>query len=131
MDDSIISLVYQGASGAPIALFLMILARANLAERSWLTRFVVASGNWSYTLYILHSPVLIVLRTLFGDGDPNSGGLVHVMAMFTLYFILTNAICWAIALVFERPSDYARLIRNCIDRCFAIPTIRKVAIGDE
>jgi peptidoglycan/LPS O-acetylase OafA/YrhL len=113
-DDSVTSLAYQAALGAPIALSLVLLARAQLAHRSWLSRFVVASGSWSYTLYILHSPILIGLRTLFADNDPMAGNPMRVISMFILYFLITNLICWIIALAFERPSNYARLIYSCL-----------------
>jgi peptidoglycan/LPS O-acetylase OafA/YrhL len=130
-DDSTISMIYQAAIGGPIALLLVLLAPSKLGERFWWTRLAIASGGWSYTLYIMHSPILIGLRTLFHDTDPNGGGALRSAAMFTLYFVLTNVICWAIALVVERPSYFAHLIRKSIALINTIPAASAASVRDE
>jgi peptidoglycan/LPS O-acetylase OafA/YrhL len=114
-DDPLMSSIYQALLGAPIAVGLMLLTRSGLVERTRWGRYVAASGSWSYTLYIMHSPILIGLRTLFADSDPTAGGTMRSAAMFAVYFLLTNVICWLIALAFERPSYFARVIRNCFE----------------
>ncbi len=130
-DDSTISMVYQATLGAPIALLLVLLAPSKLGERFWWTRLAIASGSWSYTLYIMHSPILIGLRTLFNDTNPTGGSLLRSAAIFTLYFVLTNAICWAISLVVERPSYFAHLIRKSIAAINAIPAAKTASLRDE
>jgi peptidoglycan/LPS O-acetylase OafA/YrhL len=130
-DDSMISIIYQAALGAPIALSLILLARSKLAGRSWWIPVAAAPGNWAYTLYIMHSPILIALRTLFADSDPLAGSPVRNTSMFIVYFVLTNVLCWLIALVFERPSYWARLLRKCIARVNSTLTARTLAVGDE
>jgi len=111
IDDSEISFIYQAALGPVLALGLIWLAHSGLANGSLLSRLIVASGNWSYTLYIMHAPILIVLYLLFA-GATAAG--IPVAGMFVFYVVLTNAICWAIALAVERPSYYAKLLRKCV-----------------
>ena len=130
-DDSPLSIAYQAAVGAPIALLLVLLARSKLAGRSWWTRVAIASGSWSYTLYIMLSPILIGLRTLFGDADPSGETPLRGVIMFALYFVLTNFTCWVIALVVERPSYFARLIRKSIAPINAIPAASAASVREE
>ncbi len=130
-DDSAASFIYQALLGVPIALSLMVLARLRSVDRLWWTRLAVASGSWSYTLYIMHSPILIGLRTLFRDNNPLAGGSVARIGMFIIYFVLTNAICWLIALAVEQPSYFARLIRKWTIPMIPVAPSKTVVVTDK
>jgi peptidoglycan/LPS O-acetylase OafA/YrhL len=112
MSDTAISLTYQALLGIPIALWLRSLA-APTAQRNRWPSLIIASGAWSYTLYIMHSPTLIGIRALLGDTVPSAGDWSSRIAMYIFYFVTVNAICWALARVFERPSTFAMAIRSC------------------
>lgn len=70
IDDSTLSMIYQSALGIPLAFGLVALAHVTTSGRSRISRLVLASGGWSYTLYVIHIPIVIALTTAipFGPG---------------------------------------------------------------
>jgi peptidoglycan/LPS O-acetylase OafA/YrhL len=123
-DDSAVSLIYQASLGPIIALGLISLTRSGAADSSRFSRVIVASGGWSYTLYIMHVPILSALQTSFTSSPVAAMPWFCVLA---LYMVLINGICWFIALGVERPSYYAKLLNGCIAR--VVPTTaRKIPI---
>lgn len=88
--------------GAALALALPSLRHPLAATAYRSTRLLCASGNYSYTLYIVHFPLLLALNAAFGIATAWQA-LVAVVGV--------NAACWAIARFAERTDVYAALLR--------------------
>jgi peptidoglycan/LPS O-acetylase OafA/YrhL len=91
--------------GAVLAAALPRLARPLPASSGRLARGLCATGDYSYTLYILHLPLLIALGA--GLGLAGHGGLA--LALFAV-----NTICLMVAAVAERTDVFTALLRRLV-----------------
>jgi peptidoglycan/LPS O-acetylase OafA/YrhL len=112
IDDSVVSQIYQSALGIPLALGLVALAHVATAGRSRIGRLVLASGGWSYTLYVIHVPIVIALTTAIPFGPSIAGR----MGMLVSCLVIANLVAIAVARVVERPKFFAKLIRRALMR---------------
>lgn len=108
IDDFAVSLIYQGLLGIPLALGLVALAHVKTAGQSWIARLALASGGWSYTLYIIHIPIVTALTSTI----PFGSGIGQRLGMLTICLSTANLVAVAVARVVERPKFFARLIRR-------------------
>jgi peptidoglycan/LPS O-acetylase OafA/YrhL len=112
VDDTAKSILYQGILGIPIALGLVALAHVKVQGQSQIGSLILASGGWSYTLYIIHIPVVIALTTLIPVGPE----FYPRFAMLMFCLVTTNLVAVVVALAVERPKLFARLIRLALMR---------------
>jgi peptidoglycan/LPS O-acetylase OafA/YrhL len=112
VDDSKISLVYQCLLGIVLALGLTALAHVKIGGQSWIARLALASGGWSYTLYIIHIPVVIAVTSII----PFGSGIGQRLAVLAICLIAANLVAFAVARVVERPKYFAKLVRRALKR---------------
>jgi peptidoglycan/LPS O-acetylase OafA/YrhL len=92
---SAIALMFGGC----LLLVLRIQTRGNAVSSVLSSRFLVATGRYSYALYLVHVPVLRVVEKLtFGPGQAVTGGwpydvlvAVYCLAAFVLAWLLSAA----------------------------------------
>ena len=118
IDDSTVSMIYQSALGVPLALGLVALAHVTASGRSRIARLALASGGWSYTLYVIHIPIVIALTTAIPFGP----GLAQRTGMLLICLLGANLVAVAVARVVERPKFFASLIRRALMRGKISPT---------
>jgi peptidoglycan/LPS O-acetylase OafA/YrhL len=118
IDDSAVSMIYQSSLGVPLALGLVALAHVTTSSRSRIFRLVLASGGWSYTLYVIHIPIVIALTTAIPFGP----GLAQQVGMLLMCLLGANLVAVAVARVVERPKFFASLIRRALMRGKISPT---------
>ena len=122
IDDSFLSLTYQCALGPPIAMSLVYMIHRKIGTFS---NLLVASGGWSYTLYLTHTPVIVGARALFGNfGLPNPGIVGSVTVVFC-YFLLANFTAYLIARYLERPAYFTRVIKNALGLAGRLAGLRR------
>jgi peptidoglycan/LPS O-acetylase OafA/YrhL len=112
--DTPAGLFYQGVIGLPIGLWLIALARApDMGGRTG--RALIATGAWSYTLYILHAPTLVMLRALL---DPTIGDVTTTPGCWASIscgsFFICNLIAYGVARLVERPALFAEWIERLL-----------------
>jgi peptidoglycan/LPS O-acetylase OafA/YrhL len=112
VDDTPTSIVYQSFLGVPLALGLVALAHVKLQSQSRIGSLILASGGWSYTLYIIHIPIVIALTAAI----PIAPGFVNRLAMLMACLLIANLVAFAVALAVERPKFFAKLIRRALLR---------------
>jgi peptidoglycan/LPS O-acetylase OafA/YrhL len=108
--DNTASQIYQVFLGIPIAAILLLLALASasastITSSSRVVSMFIASGAWSYTLYIMHYPVLLMMAQLVGRISLSLRILVFFFCVFAV-----NALAYLVALVLERPSYFTEII---------------------
>lgn len=77
------------------------------AVPSWLAKFAHASSEFSYSLYLLHFPLVMLIATVFyrsGKLPPDANGLLQFIAWLGVLLLL-GALFWY---VFERRTDAIR-----------------------
>jgi peptidoglycan/LPS O-acetylase OafA/YrhL len=111
IDDSFLSLTYQCALGPPIAISLVYMVHRKIGGSS---RLLVASGGWSYTLYLTHTPIVLAARALFGNFGFANFGIAGLVAVVCCYFVLANVAAFFIARYLERPAYFTRGIKNTL-----------------
>ena len=104
--DDALSFVHQCVFGVLFAIGLAGVA-TQAPSPSWHARLVRASGDWSYTLYILHWPALLVLNSLT---------LWRGWPALAVYFVLINAASYALSRLTERPALFAEIFRAWLSR---------------
>jgi peptidoglycan/LPS O-acetylase OafA/YrhL len=126
IDDSTVSMIYQSSLGVPLALGLVALAHVTASGRSRLARLALASGGWSYTLYLIHIPIVIALTTAV----PFGSGLAQRIGMLMICLLGANLVAVAVARVVERPKFFAKLIRRVLmreeifsDKAVSVPVV--------
>ncbi len=101
-------LAYQAALGLPFALCLLRLATR---EGTDARVFEGLSGTaaFSYTLYVIHVPVMTLIFSLRADMEwaPGLGG---TLATFAIALALTEALSFGAALVVERPRFFRAVL---------------------
>lgn len=87
--------------GAILAFWFFGKARSK-ASPSTFVRYVARTGDYSYTLYLAHMPVILIVASAIPDRT----------TAFALSVLAANLFAFAAALVVERPSLYASMIRS-------------------
>ncbi len=123
IDDSFLSLTYQCALGPPIAMSLIYMISQKIGGSS---RLLVASGGWSYTLYLTHTPIVLAARTLFGNFGFANMDLIGSVTIVCCYFVLANAAAYLIARYLERPAYFTRGIKNALVVAGRLMGLRRV-----
>jgi peptidoglycan/LPS O-acetylase OafA/YrhL len=105
---------------APIVISGVIYGLLHPAEtalsRAMRTRLLRRIGEWSFGVYLIHIPMVIVLRTKFGDGQFSF--IISIAATFAIAALLSKYV--------ERPAiRFGRGIgRLVLDRLAPEPTVR-------
>ncbi|WP_375465615.1 acyltransferase family protein [uncultured Methylobacterium sp.] len=119
-------LAYQAALGLPLALLLLRLATHDGPAGRGLGRGTRAAA-FSYTLYVIHVPVMTLvfsLRAHLGLAP----GLAGTVATLLLAMAVAEAASWAAARVVERPRLFRRLLFRLLGATgLAQPAARPVA----
>jgi peptidoglycan/LPS O-acetylase OafA/YrhL len=109
-------LAYQGLTGLLIGVWLISLAQVPAVE-GWVGRALIDTGRWSYTLYILHAPTLVALRAVLDVTVGGYGGtLSRRMAIVCGSFLVANLVAYGVALLVERPSQFAGWMEQILRR---------------
>jgi peptidoglycan/LPS O-acetylase OafA/YrhL len=88
------------------AAFCLLIAALTLGpERDWVTRpvgrWAASTASWSYSLYLVHLPVIYFAQAAFGyDGGERVTNPLVVLAVF----LVAVATGWLFSLAVERPS---------------------------
>ncbi|MGU3538701.1 acyltransferase family protein [Methylobacterium sp. A54F] len=112
MSDNALFLGYQALLGVPVALCLLGLAVSEGRVSGAFARAASAAG-FSYTLYVIHVPVMTLvfsLRAHLGLA-PGLGGTVGTLAVA---LVVAEAASYAAALVVERPRFFRRVLFRMI-----------------
>lgn len=107
-----LALIYQSLLGLPLAAFIASLAATSPQHTSTAEGFVTRSGDWSYSLYILHWPFLVVFYSTLQWRRLMPDNSLSRLALVVFAFIGINAIAYLIARAVERPSQFAALLRR-------------------
>lgn len=107
MSNDPVFLAYQGALSVPIALALLGVATGSGAVSRVLAR-CKGAGSFSYTLYVVHNPVLVLAYAIAGALGIAQGG-APALLWAALALGLTEAFAYGAARVFERPRRFREL----------------------
>ncbi|WP_430910466.1 acyltransferase family protein [Methylobacterium sp. sgz302541] len=108
MSEGKVFLAYQAALGVPVALCLLRLATSEGPASRFFMRLSGAAA-FSYTLYVIHVPVMTLvfsLRAHLGVAP----GLAGTTATLVAALLAAEAASWAAALLVERPRFFRKLL---------------------
>ena len=78
-------------------------------------RAMINTGGSSYTLYILHAPTLVALSaTLDATIGSYGGTFSRRLAIVGCGILVANLVAYCVALLVERPSQFARWIEQAL-----------------
>lgn len=105
-NDSVL-LAYQAALAVPIGLALLGGATGDGPVSGWLARWKGA-GAFSYTLYVVHNPVLVLVYAFLAAWGPASQAWQRGLAL-VLAVVATEAFAYGSARIVERPRRFREL----------------------
>jgi peptidoglycan/LPS O-acetylase OafA/YrhL len=113
INDSYSSLSYQTLAGMLFASAVASMSKMRTVVDSAFSRLIIMSGGWSYSLYIMHYPLLIGLYSCAVYFSPKSILVQSGVIFFPLFFTI-NILCFAAARLLERPKYFARQLKHVL-----------------
>lgn len=127
MSEGRVFLAYQALLGLPVALCLLRLATDEDGASRFFARLSGAAA-FSYTLYVIHVPVMTLVFSLRAHLDL-APGLLGTAATLVAAILVAEVAAWAAALVVERPRLFRRMLFRLLGAAGLRESARPVPVG--